>query len=165
MLHSTLKMLNRTEEVLSSTLMICMVIIISAQVFCRYVLQNSLEWSEELARYIFIWAVYFGASYALQKDKHLEITLLRHYLPSPWQRRLVALAYGCVLFFCLYTAWFGGVMVIDIYASQLRTPAIDIPAFWFWLCIPICFALMALRAGLKLWELCLNPQSVLPPTY
>lgn len=164
MLHKTLNMLNRTEEVLSSILILGMVITIAAQVFCRYALQSSLDWSEELARYMFIWAVYFGASYALHKGKHLEITILRHYLPPTFQRMLILLAYACVLFFCLYTAWFGGIMVIDIHASQLHTPAIDIPAFWFWLCIPLCFALMALRAVLKLWKLFTKSQSILPPT-
>lgn len=165
MLSKTFKVLNRTEEFLSSTLMLGMVVIITVQVFCRYVLQSSLDWSEEIARYIFIWAVYLGASYALHKDRHLEITILRYYLPARLQRLLILFAYACVLFFCLYMTWFGGVMVLDTREADLHTPALDVPAFWFWTCIPVSFALMAVRVTLKLRHLYLHPDAALPPIY
>ena len=61
---------NNIERVLCVTLLALMSIIIVVQVFFRYVLQNSLQWSEEIARYMFIWLIYIGISYGVKTDKH-----------------------------------------------------------------------------------------------
>ena len=55
----------------------CLLIyVVSIQVFCRYVLQDSLAWTEELARYLVIWACFFGCSFAMRTDSHLELSIL-----------------------------------------------------------------------------------------
>src|SRR5690554_3476573 len=50
-----------------------MVVVIFLQVFMRYVMQNSLSWSEELARYCFIWLVYIGISYGVKRQRHISV--------------------------------------------------------------------------------------------
>ena len=54
-MHTGKSIISRAEEIISSMSLAAMVVIISVQVFQRYVLQYSLDWSEELARYLFIW--------------------------------------------------------------------------------------------------------------
>ncbi len=54
-------------------LIFAMSIIIFIQVVCRYVFQNSLTWSEEMARYMFVWLVYFSVSYTARREKHIRI--------------------------------------------------------------------------------------------
>ena len=61
------------EKYCCVVLMSVMTVIIFVQVVARYVFQNSLSWSEELARYIFIWLVYLGISYGCQMRKHIKI--------------------------------------------------------------------------------------------
>ena len=39
----------------------------------RYIFNNSLSWSEELARYLFIWMVYLAIGYAAKQRKHIKI--------------------------------------------------------------------------------------------
>ena len=43
------------EDILLVTLLSLMSLIIFVQVIMRYLMRNSLSWSEELARYLFIW--------------------------------------------------------------------------------------------------------------
>ena len=43
------------EEFLLVFFLITMTLIMGIQVFCRYVLGQSLSWSEEITRYLFIW--------------------------------------------------------------------------------------------------------------
>ena len=41
-------------------LMSTMTVLLAVQVFMRYVMGASLSWSEEIARYLFIWLIYLG---------------------------------------------------------------------------------------------------------
>ena len=55
----------KLEEYFLVISMIAMVVIIFLQVVMRYVFNNSLTWSEEIARYIFLWQIWIGVSYAV----------------------------------------------------------------------------------------------------
>jgi hypothetical protein len=46
-----------------------MTVVVAVQVFFRYVLNQSLFWSEELARYLLVWLSFLGASVAY-RDNH-----------------------------------------------------------------------------------------------
>ena len=50
-------------------LMSFMTLLVFVQVVMRYVFNNSLSWSEELARYTFIWLIYIGISYGCKLRK------------------------------------------------------------------------------------------------
>ncbi|HHV64316.1 MAG TPA: TRAP transporter small permease [Peptococcaceae bacterium] len=65
-----------------SIMIICCVL----QVFTRYVLNSSLSWTEELARYTFIWANLLGASYCIRTNSHARVTVIFDALPSRIQR-------------------------------------------------------------------------------
>ncbi|MCL2601411.1 MAG: TRAP transporter small permease subunit, partial [Treponema sp.] len=58
------------EITINIFLMSFMVIILFIQVIMRRVFNNSLFWSEELARYMFIWLVYLGISHGARLRKH-----------------------------------------------------------------------------------------------
>ena len=51
------KAINAIEVWVSVFAMLLLILVVSIQVFCRYVLQDSLAWTEELARYLVIWSV------------------------------------------------------------------------------------------------------------
>ena len=66
--------LDRFEEALSSFLLALMVVTSILQVFFRYCVSYSLDWPEEMGRYLFIALVYIGSGYAERENKHLSIT-------------------------------------------------------------------------------------------
>lgn len=51
------------EEVLLVIALAAMAVIMGIQVIARYIFGASLSWSEELTRYIFIWAGFLSVSY------------------------------------------------------------------------------------------------------
>lgn len=55
--------------------------IVLAQVFFRYVLDQPLIWSEELARYLFVWLCFTGWVIASRAGDHILITALRDRVP------------------------------------------------------------------------------------
>ena len=65
---------------------IVMVCVTLAQVIFRYVIAAPLPWSEELARYCFVWIVFLGGALGLARGIHLGVDLLVNAFP-PGMRR------------------------------------------------------------------------------
>ncbi|HID69009.1 MAG TPA: TRAP transporter small permease [Desulfobacterales bacterium] len=80
-----------------------MALLVAVQVFFRYVLNSSLFWSEELARYMLVWLSFFGATVAYYRNLHPGVDTLNTMLPRQHQRLtritvdLVAMALGAVM--------------------------------------------------------------------
>ena len=53
-----------------------------AQVTTRYVLGDPLIWSEEAARYLFVWVSMIGAALAIREGGHFGLDLLIRPLPE-----------------------------------------------------------------------------------
>ncbi|HML37029.1 MAG TPA: TRAP transporter small permease subunit, partial [Bacillota bacterium] len=53
-----------------------MVIVIFTQVVMRYIFNNALSWSEEFARYLFVWFSWIGVSAGLKDGEHLRVEIL-----------------------------------------------------------------------------------------
>jgi TRAP-type C4-dicarboxylate transport system permease small subunit len=94
-----------------------MVIACTAQVIWRYLFNDPLVWSEELARYLFIWISYISAWVAWKSRSHIALNAVT-YLNSPvmnaWTGRIVEVL---VLGYCLYTL-LAGFQIVGITHSQ-----------------------------------------------
>lgn len=62
------------EEALMGGLLVLMAVIMGIQVLCRYCFSYSLTWSEELTRYLFVWAGFISLSYCVKKKISIKIT-------------------------------------------------------------------------------------------
>lgn len=137
--------LMRLEEFLSPLFLLGMSVIIIFQVANRYMFTYAMDWPEELGRYLFLFAVYQGTSYAEMKGRHLEITLLRTLFKGRFDLplRLVAKVGG--LIFCgIMTVW-GAQMVLFVADSGQLAPALQIPMFIVYLCVPVGMCSMFLH--------------------
>ncbi|QNB48151.1 TRAP transporter small permease subunit [Thermanaerosceptrum fracticalcis] len=65
------RLANEGAKVIIIFSLIIMTILVFSQVVFRYVLKESLSWSEELARYFFIWLTFIGASVAAREKSHI----------------------------------------------------------------------------------------------
>ncbi|WP_028584553.1 TRAP transporter small permease [Desulfogranum mediterraneum] len=139
------------EKLISSLALVMMTGITAIQVFNRYVLQNSLDWSEEMARYLFIWAVYVGCSYATQADRHLEVTVIRNIFGARLARFATICASLCTIAFCLFVTVLGVKFVIFLASTGQKTPALEIQAYWVYLCMPVGMGFMTIRTIERLW--------------
>lgn len=153
MKESPKSMIPSVEMVIASVSLVMMTGITAVQVFNRYVLQNSLDWSEELARYLFIWAVYIGCSYATQMDRHLEVTVLRTVFNGKFARPITILASIFTLAFCIFATVLGVKFIIFLASTGQKTPALEINAYWVYLCMPVGLGFMGLRTLERLWWL------------
>ena len=72
-MKNTLKFLdNNLEKCIATVLIILMTATIFLEVIFRYC-HVQAPWTEELARYMFVWMIYLGCSAAIRLRKHLKI--------------------------------------------------------------------------------------------
>ena len=137
----------RTNSVIEQSLLglgILMIGVVAAQVFFRYVLNHSLFWSEELARYILVWLTFLGASVAYRRGTHPRIDLFASRFGPHGARaihvgaHLVAMAFFSVL--VIYGAQFAYFVRLQI------SPALQIPKWIVMLVLPISGMVMILHA-------------------
>ena len=69
-------------ETLCVLLMLGAAAVAGLQVFCRYGLNASLPWPEEVAIWLFCWAVFLGMALITGRRSHIAIDLLDPILPS-----------------------------------------------------------------------------------
>jgi TRAP-type C4-dicarboxylate transport system permease small subunit len=124
---------------------VLMIVIVAAQVFFRYLLNHSLFWSEELARYILVWLTFLGASVAYRRGVHPSIDLFSYRLGFRGARamriavHLIAMVFLSVL--VIYGAQFAYFVRLQI------SPALQIPKWTVMLVLPISGLLMLLHAA------------------
>lgn len=89
----------------SSLLMIGMVAVIFSQVVARYVFHNSLSWSEEVGRYLFVWMTFLGTALGVRKRAHVSLDSLIKQLPTPIYKAIVVLSYLAMIIFTCVLAY------------------------------------------------------------
>lgn len=63
-------------DILLVATFLCFMLLSIVQVFFRYVLNNSLSWSEELARILFVWATYLGIAVVSRDKEQIIVDVL-----------------------------------------------------------------------------------------
>ena len=74
-------------------------VIVCAGVFWRYVLNDSLSWSEESAKFLMVWLVFAAAPIALAQGAHVAIDTLVEALPGRARNLLLVLIHLIILSF------------------------------------------------------------------
>lgn len=60
--------------------------LVLVSVFCRYVLNHSLSWSDEVVRYLFVWFTLFGGAVTLREGEHIRVEYFVEQLPAALRR-------------------------------------------------------------------------------
>lgn len=68
------------ERILVALLLAAIVVLITINIFMRYVMNSSLSWGEELTLWFFVWFVWLAVSHAFHKRAHVRITVFRDLL-------------------------------------------------------------------------------------
>lgn len=82
------KVVGNLDQILMAATMAIVCLLLIVQVFFRYVLNSPLIWSEECARYMFVWTVMLGLGYNVRTKNNISVSLLTSRLPGAIQRGL-----------------------------------------------------------------------------
>ena len=74
-------------ETVICAILVTMTVVVFSQVIARYVLQQSLSWSEELARFLLLWLSMLSAAYAYKIKAHFALQVVVSRFPEKlrWQ--------------------------------------------------------------------------------
>jgi len=112
-------------------------------VFFRYVLNDSLAWTDEVALIVFNWAMLLAIASGYLHDKHVNLDLLVRRLRSAGAARVAVLAEGVALGF-LVSLTVSSVQAL-LLASEMHTDALRWPLTIPCLAIPLACAIMNLH--------------------
>ena len=131
------------EENAAACLMGGLLVVLFLQVFTRYVLNDPLSWTEEVARYVYVYIVFLGSSAAISDRTHVGIDFIVKALPRRAQWAVaffVNLLILAVLANLIYWGWRSAI-------RQLNLPMVvlQVPYTWVYAIVPISAAMMTIR--------------------
>ncbi|HEY8595299.1 MAG TPA: TRAP transporter small permease [Devosiaceae bacterium] len=100
-------------------------IIFVLQVFFRYVLDNPLSWTQEVAGILYVWIVCVGAATIVKEREHVAFNLIYESV-SPKMRRILALAGTGLILVVLVLTLYGNYDYIAFTARQ-KSPTLRLP--------------------------------------
>ena len=107
------------EDWLSFLIFWSLAFIVFLQFFTRYVLNDSLAWTEEIARYGLIWITFIGAAMAVRRSTHIAVEVLLNFLPVGAQRVLLAAIDLTKLGFLALLAYFSLLIVERMHYQRM----------------------------------------------
>jgi TRAP-type transport system small permease protein len=129
-----------------------MVIVILAQVFYRYVLNNALPWPEEASRFLMLWSTGLMAPTAFRRGGFVAIDMVVRMLP-----RLVATGLSVFLMvvtiLVLWTALGIGWSEVTGIGGQFETDSLRVPVsldFSVWMKVPKSWMMASMLVGVAL---------------
>ena len=137
--------LNNIETYICRTLLVCFVIILFAQIVMREFMSYSIPWAEELSTYMFVWFVFFGASYAAKLSAHNRVTFQFKPFPRFVQTFFEAIADLIWLGFNLYFVYLSYDFVFNKMNLFWKSQTLGVPMKYFYMVLPIAFTLMSIR--------------------
>jgi TRAP-type C4-dicarboxylate transport system permease small subunit len=124
--------------------------VVIAQVALRYLLDQPLAWTEEAARFLFIWSCMLGAAVACKRGQQFGVDYFTRTVQGKagrWLRlvlKLIELAYYVVL------TWAG--IVVTLVAVDQRLPLSRFSMSYAYAALPIATGLMCLFALGQAWR-------------
>jgi TRAP-type transport system small permease protein len=106
-------LLERGLEATLCAILVAMALVLFAQVVFRYILNMPLSWSEEVARFLLMWAGMLGAAYAFKTRAHFALEFLVQRVRPRWRRLFVVINTLAMAAFLVAFIWSSVELVAD----------------------------------------------------
>ncbi len=119
------RLLDRAVEIVVALLFVAIVLAGALQIFNRFVLNESLSWSEEFQKFGHIWIVFLAIPIAHRRGMHIHMDVIRRRLPGraafafDLAIELLWLAFGAALMILSYQ--------VSVVAARQTSPGLEVP--------------------------------------
>jgi TRAP-type C4-dicarboxylate transport system permease small subunit len=130
-----IKYMNNGIKYFLNAVLVVLVIAVFLQVVFRFILNQPLAWTEEMARYCLIWITFLGAAFAMSSRAHIGMEFFVNLFSLPVRKILYVIATIASLVFFL-------LMVVEGYDLAARSmsqlsPVLRIPMGAIYAVIPL----------------------------
>jgi len=132
----------RWLEPLLVAILATLVAVVLGNVIGRYVFDFALTWADEMARFLFVWLTFLGATVGLARGVHIGMDIVVQALPPRGTRVLQALALLLMMVFLAVWGWHS--MELVQRSMTFRTPAMGVPLGYIYAIAPGSVVLMLL---------------------
>lgn len=136
----------RIEDWLTVVIMALLALITFANVLVRYFTSSSFAWTEEISVFLMILLAMVAGSAAVARNAHIRIeyfaeggSALRRKRLARFGTLMVALLFAVIAALSVRVVW-------DDYRFEETSPGIGVPQWWYSMWLPICSALITVRA-------------------
>jgi TRAP-type C4-dicarboxylate transport system permease small subunit len=121
-----------------------MIISCIMQVFTRYVLNSSVFWTEELARFTYIWSSLLAASICTRKKTHATVTVILNILPKSIRKIFLIAIQILIMLAAIIMIYYGFQMIKMTYSQP--SPALGLSMGIFYGSVPTAGVLILIQA-------------------
>ncbi len=136
-LDKALEVVFKIMKALLVIILMAMVVILMAHIIFRYVLNNSLTWSEELLKIMLVWFGMMSVAVLAARREHVAIVVFKEHMPKKVQNFLSKLTQFLTVGICILMVIIG--IQYCVKAGFRLTPALRIPYTWAYAAIPVSF--------------------------
>ncbi|MFD0979293.1 MULTISPECIES: TRAP transporter small permease [Tropicimonas] len=118
-------LIGRIALYLSGIGLVIMTAMIAAQVFWRYVLNDSIVWTEPGSVMVMGWFIFLGAAVGVREGYHLSFDVLLMVLPMRVKLWLYSISDMVVVAFGFGMIWYGGQLIEKTYKNTIPSLGIS----------------------------------------
>jgi len=142
----------KVEAVILATGVLLMAINTVANVVGRFVLGESLHFSEELNRILIVMITFAGLGYAARHGRHIRMSAIYDVFPTTvrrWMMILISFVTSAIMFFL---CWYSVSYIYSVYSSGRVLPTLGFPIYLIYLWVPVGLTVTGIQyfmAGIK----------------
>lgn len=139
-------------EYLTMACIALMALLVIAQVVLRYVFNDPLTWSEEMARIVFIYLTFLGIGAAYGRRRHMFIDAIIIILPAKMKRIVEFSIVGIASAFLVAVIVIAARSMVELNRMEVTTPALEYPMALVYLIIPLGLSALIAQMWLDLYK-------------
>lgn len=133
------RVFDAANEAVSALMLLTTVVVVFMAAASRYIFKNPVPWTEEVARFAFIWLAFAGISIAERMKVHFRITYFINKIPAK-QKRFVWLFDEILVFSALLFLLFEGIKFGQMGAKGISA-VLEISLEYIYVALPIAIGL------------------------
>ena len=141
----TKRLLDNLESYICQFLLSFFIILLFVQIIGREVFSLNISWGEELARFSFVWFVFFGAVVAAKLSAHNRVTFQFKMFPKKVQNYIEAFADLIWIVFNIVIIYKSIFLIKSMFQYPYISPTLGWSMAYIYLIFPISFTLMSIR--------------------
>jgi C4-dicarboxylate transporter DctQ subunit len=126
-------------DITSLIILYITVVVIFAQVVCRYVLEVPFPWSEEFARFAFLWLIFLANAMAERNKEHFRVSYFVEQAPP--KLRYVFWAVGEILIFTFFLWLLMDSLTFVQMGKRMISPVMQLRLDWIYWGLPVAIVL------------------------